>query len=377
MTIVGLHDFVKVSISFLLIICIDAPESTTNSRSSGFSFNAGRHLFSEGEKNVALLFSFNFNTLLASFHAASRAPCSCHSASSWDRPSNFGALGLRWWGSHGQMYPSEGFWSRILVWRAIAFVNSTRWIGFRMFELFRKIGFGGSMSWKTQPSCRVFDDRRPTGPCFNSWQVSRLISGLPGLSWFLSRLTTGCLTLSCRSFFFNMATALFVTILSGPFSRLFINLTVCVWALFPKPTTTLGLVQQGFWRVPLFTGWIGASSFEVILAGPSRHSTTGTLSSGTSGSRCFSLILLHERNRRWIRLCHFFHAYWYRGGNCNCLLLHTARWFPFANNLQEFFVHAVLFTDSWPRRSSHNFHPNFLFRMSCSILLFTIVFNLW
>ena len=40
MTVVGLHDFVTVSISasfksFLLIICIDAPESTTNSRSSG------------------------------------------------------------------------------------------------------------------------------------------------------------------------------------------------------------------------------------------------------------------------------------------------------------------------------------------------------
>ena len=59
MTIVGLHDFVKVSISaslrsFLLIICIDAPESTTISRSSGLRFDAGRHLFSEGEKNVAL-----------------------------------------------------------------------------------------------------------------------------------------------------------------------------------------------------------------------------------------------------------------------------------------------------------------------------------
>ena len=26
--------------------------------------------------------------------------------------------------------------------------------------------------------------------------------------------------------------------------------------------------------------------------------------------------------------------------------LHTARWFPIANNLQEFFVHAVLFPDS-------------------------------
>ena len=65
MTIVGLHDFVKVSISaslksFLLIICIDAPESKTNSRSSGFNVDAGRHQFSEGEKNAALSCSFNF-----------------------------------------------------------------------------------------------------------------------------------------------------------------------------------------------------------------------------------------------------------------------------------------------------------------------------
>ena len=68
MTIVGLDDFVKVSISaslksFLLIMCIDAPESSTNSRSSGLRVDAGRHLFSEGEKNVALSCSFNFNTL--------------------------------------------------------------------------------------------------------------------------------------------------------------------------------------------------------------------------------------------------------------------------------------------------------------------------
>ena len=100
MTIVGVHDFVKVSISallksFLLIMCIDAPESTTNSLSSAFNVDAGRHLFSEGEKNVALWCSFNFNTFLASFHAASRAPCSCHSVSSCERSSNFGALGLR------------------------------------------------------------------------------------------------------------------------------------------------------------------------------------------------------------------------------------------------------------------------------------------
>ena len=67
MTIVGLRDFVKVSISgefksFLLIICIDAPESTTNSHSSGFRVDARKHLFSEGEKNVALSYSFIFLT---------------------------------------------------------------------------------------------------------------------------------------------------------------------------------------------------------------------------------------------------------------------------------------------------------------------------
>ena len=69
----------------------------------GLRFDAGRHLFSEVEKNAALFVSYNFKTLLASFHAASRAPCSCHSVTSWDRSSNFGALGLRSWGSPGQM----------------------------------------------------------------------------------------------------------------------------------------------------------------------------------------------------------------------------------------------------------------------------------
>ena len=63
-TVVGLLDVVTVSNSvefksFLLIVCIDAPESTTNSRSSGLRFDgAGRHQFSEGEKNAALFFSF-------------------------------------------------------------------------------------------------------------------------------------------------------------------------------------------------------------------------------------------------------------------------------------------------------------------------------
>ena len=39
---------------FLLIMCIDAQESTTNFRSSSLRFDgAGKHQFSEGEKNAA------------------------------------------------------------------------------------------------------------------------------------------------------------------------------------------------------------------------------------------------------------------------------------------------------------------------------------
>ena len=45
----------------------------------------------------------------------------------------------------------------------------------------------------------------------------------------------------------------FVIVLFGPFTRLFINLTMCVRALLSKFATTLGLVEQSFWRVPLFT----------------------------------------------------------------------------------------------------------------------------
>ena len=43
-------------------MCIDAPESTTNSRSSSLRVDASKHLFSEGEKKVALFFSFNLRT---------------------------------------------------------------------------------------------------------------------------------------------------------------------------------------------------------------------------------------------------------------------------------------------------------------------------
>ena len=69
MTVVGLLNVVTVSNSaefksFLLIMCIDAPESRTNSLSSGLRVDgAGRHQFSEGEKNAVLCFSFNFQDI--------------------------------------------------------------------------------------------------------------------------------------------------------------------------------------------------------------------------------------------------------------------------------------------------------------------------
>ena len=65
-TVVGLLDVVTVSNSaefksFLLVMCIDAPESTTNSLSSGLIFgDAGRHRSSASEKKVDLSFSFSF-----------------------------------------------------------------------------------------------------------------------------------------------------------------------------------------------------------------------------------------------------------------------------------------------------------------------------
>ena len=104
-------------------------------------------------------FSFNFVMLLASLHAALRAYRSCLSVSSWDRSSIWGALGLRSWGSPGQIIPSDGFLvSNVMRDVTRLQLNWTHRIGFRMFELFRKIDedFGGSISSNTQPNCRVF-----------------------------------------------------------------------------------------------------------------------------------------------------------------------------------------------------------------------------
>ena len=182
-----------------------------------------KHLIFRRWEECCFIFSFNSRMLLASLHAASRAHRSCHSVSSknrsskigalgLDRSSNFGALGLRWWGSPGKIISSEGFWSRMsawrttalvnLVWRAIAFVNFTRWIGFGMSVHFRRIDFGGVMSWNTQPNCRESEDWRLDEFCPNF--LSLLFPDFPGRSWHSS--VTG--PLSCQSPFFRIVTAL-------------------------------------------------------------------------------------------------------------------------------------------------------------------------
>ena len=121
-----------------------------------------------------------------------------------------------------------------------------------------------------------------------------------------------------------------------------------------------------------------ARSFEVILARQSSHFPTWASAFRTSGSRCIFHTLLRRRSGRRIWLCRF------------CTLIRIVSetaivsfrtllvGFPIANNLQEFFVHAVLFPlildhGACIKISISGF--KILLRF-CSILLFTIVFNL-
>ena len=167
--------------------------------------------------------------------------------------------------------------------RAIAFVIFTRWIGFGMSVHFPRIDFGGVMSWNTQPNCRASDDWRL------KWILSKfLINPLP-------RFPRSIVTLVGNRFSFLPIT--FLPIWPLHFCHHFLDLFVgcsstwrCANEHFsPKQTTTLGLVEQAFWKVPFFTKWVIASSSKVILARPSRRSTAGAPASGTSGSRWFSL----------------------------------------------------------------------------------------
>ena len=203
----------------------------------------------------------------------------------------------------------------MFTWRATAFVNFTHKIGFRKSGLFRKIDedFGGSISWNTQPklSCIWWSapnqvrDSTHDG-CHALQRVAPFYRDFRhGSQQVATFYRAGHVILLQHGY------CTFVIILFRPFARLFV---------IPNSATTLGLVEQAFWRVPLFTEWIGASSFKVILAGPSRHSATGTSCFWDFG---FSTHFSHSgvwKNSEKDSAVSILHAYWYRDGNCDCLL---------------------------------------------------------
>ena len=103
-----------------------------------------------------------------------------------------------------------------------------------------------------------------------------------------------------------------------------------------------GLIEQAFWRMPFFTEWSFASSFEVILARQSSHFPTWASASRTLVLDAFFTFCCARRSWRKDSAVSIVHAYFYRVGNCNCLLSNTAHWLSIANNILDFFVHAVL-----------------------------------
>ena len=81
--------------SFLLSMCIEAPESTTNIRSSVLlETSTGAFIFT-GEYNAVLSLALSLYIFLARSHAALRAHSSCREVSSGVRSSNVGAQGFR------------------------------------------------------------------------------------------------------------------------------------------------------------------------------------------------------------------------------------------------------------------------------------------
>ena len=150
---------------------------------------------------------------------------------------------------------------------------------------------------------------------------------------------------TCRVIF-NIATSFFSFFLD---LLLVINLTMCTRAFFTESATTLRLVEQAFRRMPSFAGWVIASSFDVILARPSIHSTTGACSSGTSGSRMKEL----GEGFGCVNFARFLIS-WQK------LQLSPSEHCPLAFHCQQISKNSLytLFCslDSWPRRVFHNFH---------------------
>ena len=267
--------FQRSSSPFLLIMCIDAPESRTNSLSSGLRIDgAGRHQFSEGVKNAVLSFSFNFRIFLL-LHG--------HIALAISSLLETDPQILKHWGYADEGHLGKSFQAmdfglecqrdvRRLLWIlhiglvSVCLSSSAKSI---------KTSAAPYLKYATQLSCTWWVSVQKRSPC----SLMLLMPFQHGHCTFVA--------------FFR------------PFARLFFCLAMRIRALFPKSASILGLVEPAFWRMPFFTEWIGASSFEVILARQSSHLPTWASASRTSGSRCIFHILPRRRSWRRIWLCHF------------------------------------------------------------------------
>ena len=176
-----------------------------------------------------------------------------------------------------------------------------------------------SMQWKTlilflqMSNCRASEN----------WRLDEFC---PNFFTPLARFPRSIVTLvgkrSSRTPFFNMATAL-------------------LWSF----SLDLLVGCSSTWRCA-----------KVILARPSRHSTAGTFTSGTSGPRWFSLILPHERILRriwWWTLTTLIHIV----AETAIVSFHTLPvGYPLPTISKNSLYSLFLSPDSWQRRSSQNFH---------------------
>ena len=119
---------------------------------------------------------------------------------------------LERWGCAHEVHLGKYIRGRILVSNFSVTCNS-----FREFQNVGLVSACLNSSWDrlrrlhvvkdTTPIVVRSSDRRPTSPCFNSWQVSRLTSGLPQSFVTFVTVDNRLHTLSCRSFFFKATKA--------------------------------------------------------------------------------------------------------------------------------------------------------------------------
>ena len=200
-------------------MCIDAPESTTNSLSSGLILDSERrHHFSVGEKNAVFFFSINFQDFLSQLPRCFASPMLL-SFCLFLRPI------LKFWANFcwAMDFGLELWQSAVLFW----------WI-----EHFGLVSAWLSSSVKYR------------------WRLRRL---------HVLEYTTQIICL------FHHSHCTVCAILFRPFAGLLFNPAVCEDAFIPEFASRYCLVQQALQGMPLFTRWILTGTLRMFLARLTRY----------------------------------------------------------------------------------------------------------